>query len=87
MLGGCFVPLFLLPSHDDSCEFTGRQFFRVLGVAIQGSSKMYFRYWELTFGNREGWERNGVHQNGESRLFHWDLFSLLGIGAQSEESP
>ena len=41
-------------------------------------------YWELTLRNRDRLGLRG-HRGEESRVFHWDLLSPLGIGAESKE--
>lgn len=46
------------------------------------------RYWERTLRHGDVLELvlNGVHRRKKSRMFYQDLLSLLGIGAENEET-
>lgn len=47
--------------------------------------KGFTRYLELSLRKGDGMVGEGVHRRKESRLFHQDLLSALGIGAKSEK--
>lgn len=44
------------------------------------------RYWMLTLKNKGGGVER-IRRKEESKLFHQNLFSLLGMGAEYEEEP